>query len=572
MRGPANREEYSVPPEDAAVGAASSSGIGWGRGLGALLLTLASVGLVAGVVPSLMRVEAPEASTSEHRHQHHGLLVVTSPPDEKSPSRPTLRPTRSSKVTTASGEKGRSGEAATSAGKEKGHRKKEEDEKDEGEEDEHKEDEHKEDEQKEDEEKEKEEKAKWEKMKEEQAKAKKEKAAEAEAKKGKDAKELEEMADEMTRGEVECAKEGKGCIKSHCCVDKGFQCYQRNSTWAACRKVCNPSIENKDLDGKPWSCKKLGERTPGGESASTAASAQCAWEGEDCSLTKCCNKWGLSCYAKNTYFAACHATCKRAIDPSSPEKSWGCEVLGGSRVNKDPVKAVQKSKAMSSSLFCFTVVMRGTYEEGLVWGTQKSYTLGVFGCDEHNVFFGSPAQRGAWKSVVNTDQFITVWGQVKDDGKYLNHNWTVKVDPDAVFFPERLRWHIDQLQAPNGAKLYLKNCDFKFGFMGSLEIFSLEAMKTFFRNRDSCSEHIWHNGGEDFFMMTCMDAIGVRYMKDAALLNDKYTYSSEYSLKDTSACSNGGTVAFHPYKDVGLWMQCHGLALKAEEAFKAQNK
>merc|ERR1740138_333303 len=226
--------------------------------------------------------------------------------------------------------------------------------------------------------------------------------------------------------------------------------------------------------------------------------------------------------------------------------------------------------SLSASLYCFTVVTRGTYEEGLVWGTQKNNGLGVFGCDDHSVFFGGQAQKAAWQSVANIDSFIMVWGQVKDAGNYLNFNWTVKVDPDAVFFPDRLRWHINKLQAPHNSTLYLKNTNFKFGFMGSLEIFNLEAMKVFFANRDSCADHIWHNGGEDFFMMTCMDAIGVRYMKDTDLLNDKYTYSTKYNLNDVSACSNGGTVAFHPYKNPGIWMQCHNMAVSAQHAWSAR--
>merc|ERR550525_171185 len=94
--------------------------------------------------------------------------------------------------------------------------------------------------------------------------------------------------------------------------------------------------------------------------------------------------------------------------------------------------------------------------------------VGIFACDGHGVFEGSEAQLGEWGSVSNVDQFIDVWNQVKKDGTYKEHDWVVKIDPDAVFLPDRLKAHIEGLSpaanAPQG--LYLKNCDYLFGFMG----------------------------------------------------------------------------------------------------------
>merc|ERR1712012_202751 len=68
-------------------------------------------------------------------------------------------------------------------------------------------------------------------------------------------------------------------------------------------------------------------------------------------------------------------------------------------------------------------------------------------------------------------------------GRYKDHDWTVKVDPDCVFFADRLRNHINDLRPPPYMPLYLKNNDMdpglgNRGFLGAVEIFSTIAMQT----------------------------------------------------------------------------------------------
>merc|ERR1712050_792410 len=66
------------------------------------------------------------------------------------------------------------------------------------------------------------------------------------------------------------------------------------------------------------------------------------------------------------------------------------------------------------------------------WGYKKVLTLPIPG--NLSVKYG-----GKWNTALNTDIFIGVWNAVSLLGRYQYHDWTVKVDPDAVFFPERLR-------------------------------------------------------------------------------------------------------------------------------------
>merc|ERR1712072_97895 len=46
---------------------------------------------------------------------------------------------------------------------------------------------------------------------------------------------------------------------------------------------------------------------------------------------------------------------------------------------------------------------------------------------------------GKWLTRLNTPIFIKLWDQVVLDGQYSLAGWTVKLDADSVFSPQRLR-------------------------------------------------------------------------------------------------------------------------------------
>jgi len=111
------------------------------------------------------------------------------------------------------------------------------------------------------------------------------------------------------------------------------------------------------------------------------------------------------------------------------------------------------------SLYCFSLMMPFGYEPSLL-ATQRMRGIGIFSCDEATVFSnltqlvtGEPspvpiqlvegslavAYGGRWGTALNTGVFNRLWTEVIRQGRYRHHDWVVKVDPDAVFFPERLR-------------------------------------------------------------------------------------------------------------------------------------
>jgi len=225
--------------------------------------------------------------------------------------------------------------------------------------------------------------------------------------------------------------------------------------------------------------------------------------------------------------------------------------------------------AGGQSLFCFTVVtadgvvppggsVKVGYEQPLI-DAVKAKGLGIFACEESAVYQGEKCATGEWGSVANTLPFTKIWDQVQADGRHRKHQWTVKTDPDAVFFPDRLRQHLAKLGPSDGA-VYVKNIGFKFGFMGALEVLNTAGVDLFLASLESCSALAAKNSGEDKFLMECMNAHGAGHLRDNDLLDDKYTLPAGWHLFDVTPCADPSAVAFHPYKAEASWMGCHQVA------------
>jgi hypothetical protein len=98
--------------------------------------------------------------------------------------------------------------------------------------------------------------------------------------------------------------------------------------------------------------------------------------------------------------------------------------------------------------------------------------------------------------------------------------------------------------------------------MGSLEVLSTQAVKEYGARGGECSEHLGHDGGEDFYFMSCLDAIGVAHMIDDTVLDDKYTYDHDYDFHDLSFCGSGISAAYHPVKRPDEWQRCLDMAVR----------
>lgn len=122
---------------------------------------------------------------------------------------------------------------------------------------------------------------------------------------------------------AKCANAGEGCLESKCCKDPGHQCFTKNAYWAQCMSQCIVGPNPRDqVSPMPWECKRLGNTTPG-------VPQECAGDGEDCRLSRCCKTGGKQCYEKNSGWASCKATCIPGADLAAPtDEPWSCRTLG----------------------------------------------------------------------------------------------------------------------------------------------------------------------------------------------------------------------------------------------------
>lgn len=222
----------------------------------------------------------------------------------------------------------------------------------------------------------------------------------------------------------------------------------------------------------------------------------------------------------------------------------------------------------------------GGYETGLV-ATQYRKRASIFNCDGFAVLSAADgaeigpldvikipdtdggSEKGVFdngrvttNSFLNSQVFVQAWGVVLGQTRAASMDWVAKVDPDAVFFPERLRRRVAEHMAGGGETVFYVNCNKAFGpddepikLYGSLEVFSQGAMRAFQEQKHRCEDELdWHGWGEDYYMSHCMDLIGVARVEDFDSFSDKRCNSA--------SCDDATKVSFHDFKDEGSWFSC----------------
>jgi len=253
----------------------------------------------------------------------------------------------------------------------------------------------------------------------------------------------------------------------------------------------------------------------------------------------------------------------------------------------------------SATLYCFVLVMPSGYEIPLM-ASIYAQRSGVFACEAYEIFsndtlpiadglqtIGVPGYMqveygGRWKRALNTDVFIGLWKSVRSSGRYKLYDWSIKADPDTVFFPARFRTLVTRRSAdkipgplvPPGA-VFLNNC--QFGLHGPLEAVSREGMVIFLQDIDDCQDirqaamDLFPDGirpellsdrdyafGEDQYLRRCLKKLSVQ------MVNEYESFLSEKvaCFPHTTDCSMA-KVAFHAYKSPDDWARCQSLALES---------
>jgi len=293
----------------------------------------------------------------------------------------------------------------------------------------------------------------------------------------------------------------------------------------------------------------------------------CAWDNGDCSQSRCCVGMNKQCFAKNDDWAVCKESCTAGKNPFDNNETWSCKPLGP-RSNGLPIKG-------NPPIFCWSLFQTTGYEMPIMQ-RQMETGGGIFTCDDYALLSTDPetvlgndleGREVKTQNVVNAEittsvdgtagnaeLFINCWNTIVQDGRWNNHAWTVKVDPDAVVIASRLRAHLADHVMEN---VYVVNCN-KFPsspnfpmMYGSLEIYSWKAIQTYANKMNLCMEDMgtmlpmW---GEDYFMTHCLDHIGVGRIEDFAAIGDDVCLGAN--------CQDQWVAAFHPFKDVDSWQAC----------------
>lgn len=350
-----------------------------------------------------------------------------------------------------------------------------------------------------------------------------------------------------------CANATDNCMSFGCCSAPGTQCYAKDNTRGSCLESCDSEAMQKlDIEKELWSCRAIGERN---------FVTKCAWAGEDCATSTCCNNEGFVCALQDKTSTACTQTVQKdrwisqKISIPSYWNGRNGKVLGEGRSEFEVKPAHKGEKTAGTSLFCLMVYLPNSTEETLVKLAEKN-GVSVFGCDDSMTVHAWKSQDSDWdlaaSTILNTEVFLSAWQRVRQDGRFAQHDWTLKADPDCVFFADRVRSHLVALRPPAQTPLYLKNNDMEpglgnKGFLGAIEVFSTMAMQTYFANAAGCQRTLGTNCGEDTFFKACMDALGVGFMTDSSIFAPDY---------NPQVCSKAGRAAFHPFRAANEWQCC----------------
>jgi len=232
-----------------------------------------------------------------------------------------------------------------------------------------------------------------------------------------------------------------------------------------------------------------------------------------------------------------------------------------------------------NSLWCFSLMTPGSTEKDLLeW--QYNHQASIFACDGYAVYSNAELEvvpgvttkvvesdlkcgyGGDSQSALNSWIFVAVWDKVCDDAEYKAYKWVVKVDPDCVFFPDRLL----QLLPAYGEAQIINNC--KYGLHGPIEVFSSAAIdmlgQEYAASFDGkapkrCIEQL-HFGqwGEDMFIDQCLKVLGLTNKP----LVPRMICEDHCECPDFYWCQKGSDrVSYHPFKSVGAYEACMANAM-----------
>eukprot|EP00931_Biecheleriopsis_adriatica_P010050 TRINITY_DN111149_c0_g1_i1.p1 TRINITY_DN111149_c0_g1~~TRINITY_DN111149_c0_g1_i1.p1 ORF type:complete len:617 (-),score=107.21 TRINITY_DN111149_c0_g1_i1:112-1884(-) len=255
--------------------------------------------------------------------------------------------------------------------------------------------------------------------------------------------------------------------------------------------------------------------------------------------------------------------------------------------------------APGATMHCVALFRAFSYEQELIV-MQHSSGASIFQCESHAVYSsqvieiapGLVSRRiassmmaevgGQFVTVTNLAIFLALYRQIIMDADYLNAGWTIKVDPDTVWLPARLRPILRQQSwGVGGDGIYLNNCP--EGLHGPIEIFSQSAFRALgdhaaqcahamdgpvcenhcesvFQQTKVCNGNCTDWWGEDIWADQCLHRFSEakRVLVNSLLLEAhcKSSGQAHHVNVTPSSCRDSSIVAFHPFKTENSYTQC----------------
>merc|ERR1712039_1046891 len=161
---------------------------------------------------------------------------------------------------------------------------------------------------------------------------------------------------------------------------------------------------------------------------------------------------------------------------------------------------------------------------------------------------------GYW-ALFNTNVFMRAWDKVLSDGVAMQYGWTVKVDVDAMFLPDRLAIQLRSFRGQFSTDEdqpgeYLINCEQWNSVQGPLEVLSRVALLHFGAHKESCYQKLdGQREPEDFFFQKCLVQIGAKGLEGFSVMQD-------WKCGGYVDCASPRFAVYHPMKKLDAYASC----------------
>jgi hypothetical protein len=226
----------------------------------------------------------------------------------------------------------------------------------------------------------------------------------------------------------------------------------------------------------------------------------------------------------------------------------------------------------STRIFCWMLMLATGYEVQVV-RRQYENKWGIFKCEDHLILSSGDegveigadessipigrvhSDTGDWGSWTNARVFLKAWEAIVYDCRYMGSDWVVKVDPDTVFFPHRLKTHMQWNQIPwsGDDPWWLHNWNVGYWMIGAIEVMSRAALERYSQRWKECVWIIRSKlgpcpGAEDTYIARCLN--------DQLQVPRRVDENCAQHYGGHNHCWDKSKVAYHPFKNVDGQERC----------------